>query len=105
MTTGTHLSAPGHCNPVDRPDRIGAIRLTGQPAALVLKRHAARPRFDPEQVTGHSPRAGPLTSTASAGVPERVIAAQTDPRGTAILNRYIREGSLFRENAARAVGM
>jgi hypothetical protein len=41
--------------------------------------------------------------SAAAGVPERVIAGQTGHRGTAMLRRYIREGSLFRENAASAV--
>jgi hypothetical protein len=34
-----------------------------------------------------------------------VIALQTGHRSTAILRRYIREGSLFRENAAAAVGL
>jgi len=68
--------------------------------ALVLKRHATRAGLDPEQVAGHSLRAGLPTSTASAGSPERVIAAQTGYRGTAMLRRYMRESSLFRENAA-----
>jgi integrase len=56
-------------------------------------------------VAGHSLRAGLATSAAAAGVPERVIASQTGHRGTAMLRRYIREGSLFRENAASAVGL
>jgi hypothetical protein len=84
---------------------VGAIRLTAQAVALVLRRHAARPRLDPEQVAGHSLLAGLPISTASAGVPERVIPAQTGPRDTARLHPYVREGSLFRENAAGAVGL
>jgi integrase len=59
----------------------------------------------PDEVAGHSLRAGLATSAASAGVPERVIAEQTGHRGTAMLRRYVREGSLFRENAASAVGL
>jgi integrase len=90
---------------VDRHGRIGATRLTGQAVALVLKRHAARAGLDPGEVAGHSLRAGLATSAAAAGVPERVIAATTGHRGTAMLRRYIREGSLFRENAASAVGL
>jgi hypothetical protein len=90
---------------VDRHGHIGAIRVTAQTVVLVLKRQAVRPRLDPERVAGRSLRAGLLTSTASAGVPERVIAAQTDSRDTAILHRNIREGLLFRENAAGAVGL
>ena len=59
----------------------------------------------PGEVAGHSLRAGLATSAAAAGVPERVIADQTGHKGTAMLRRYIREGSLFRENAASAVGL
>jgi site-specific recombinase XerD len=91
--------------PVDRHGHIGATRLSGQAVALVLKRHAARAGLDPGEVAGHSLRAGLATSAAAAGVPERVIAEQTGHKGTAMLRRYIREGSLFRENAASAVGL
>jgi site-specific recombinase XerD len=91
--------------PVDRHGHIGATGLSCQAVALVLKRHAARAGLDPDEVSGHSLRAGLATSAAAVGVPERVIADQTGHRGTAMLRRYIREGSLFRENAASAVGL
>jgi integrase len=80
-------------------------RLSAHAVALVLKRHAARAGLDPDEVAGHSLRAGLATSAAAAGVPERVIAEQTGHKGTTMLRRYIREGSLFRENAASAVGL
>ena len=91
--------------PVDRHGRIGITRLSPPAVALVLKRHASRAGLDPSEVAGHSLRAGLATSAAAADVPERVIAEQTGHRGTAMLRRYIREGSLFRENAASAVGL
>jgi integrase len=91
--------------PVDRHGHIGLTRLSGQAVALVMKRHAARVGLDPGEVAGHSLRAGLATSAAAVGVPERVIANQTGHKGTAMLRRYIREGSLFRENAASAVGL
>lgn len=90
---------------VDRHGRVGTTRLTAQAVALVLKRHTARAGLDPDEVAGHSLRAGLATAAAEAGVPERVIAATTGHRGRAMLRRYIREGSLFRENAASAVGL
>jgi len=71
---------------------------------LGLRQHALRPGLDLAPMACHSLRAGLLTSAASVDVPERVIAAQTDPWATAILYRYIREGSLFREDATGAVG-
>ncbi len=91
--------------PVDRHGHIGPTRLSGQAVALVLKRHTARAGLDPGDVAGHSLRAGLATAAAAAGVPERVIVEQTGHRGTVMLRRYIREGSLFRENAASAVGL
>ncbi|MGO9961957.1 MAG: hypothetical protein ACLPUG_00840 [Acidimicrobiales bacterium] len=65
----------------------------------------ARVGFDPADVAGHSPRAGFAASAAAARVAERVIAEQTGHKGTAVLRRYIREDSLFRVNAASAVGL
>jgi integrase len=91
--------------PVDCHGHIGTRRLSAQAVALVLKRHAARAGLDPADMAGHSLRAGLATSAAAAGVPERVIAEQIGHKGTAMLRRYIREGSLFRENAASAVGL
>jgi integrase len=91
--------------PVDRHGHIGPTRLSAPAVALVLKRHAARAGLDASEVAGHSLRAGLATSAAAVGVPERVIAEQTGHKGTAMLRRYIREGSLFRENAASAVGL
>jgi hypothetical protein len=38
-------------------------------------------------------------------MPERVIMAQTRHKSVVMVRRYIREGSLFRENAAARVGL
>jgi integrase len=91
--------------PVDRHGNISTTRLSAQAVAFVLKRLATRAGLDAGEVAGHSLRAGLATSAAAVGVPERVIAEQTGHKGTAMLRRYIREGSLFRENAASAVGL
>lgn len=106
----TWLSAAGITEgpafrPVNRHGHVATDRLTGQSVAQIIKRHAARAGIDPEQVAGHSLRAGLATSAAAAGVSERVIADTTGHKGTAMLRRYIREGSLFRENAAALVGL
>jgi hypothetical protein len=45
------------------------------------------------------------TSVAAADLPERVIAQQTGHKSMVVLRRYIREGSLFRENAAARIGL
>jgi hypothetical protein len=50
-------------------------------------------------------RAGLATSAAIAGVEERAIMAQTRHRSVTVARRSIRDGSLFRGNAAAAVGL
>ena len=62
-------------------------------------------RPDSKHYAGHSLRAGLATSAAAAGVEKRAIRAQTRHRSVAVARRYIRDGSLFRGNAAAAVGL
>lgn len=61
--------------------------------------------LDPKQYGGHSLRSGLVTAAAQAGVQERVIMQQTGHTDVRTLRRYIRDGSLFRENAAAQVGL
>jgi integrase len=91
--------------PIDRHNHVSPRRLSDRAVALILKRAAARVDLDPAGLAGHSLRAGLATSAAAAGVPERIIMAQTGHRSLPALRRYIREGSLFRENAAGKVGL
>ncbi len=86
--------------PVTRHGRIGAHRLSGSAFAGIVKRRAGRAGFDPAEFSGHSTRAGFCTSAAAAGAPDRSIMRQTGHRSHRMLSVYIREGSLFRGNAA-----
>ena len=61
--------------------------------------------MDPSEVLDHSPRAGLATAAASVGVQELVIAQTTGHKSMTVLRRYTREGNLFNENAASAVGL
>jgi integrase len=91
--------------PINRHGQLSTARLSAGSAAAIVKRHAARAGLDPEQVAGHSLRAGLATSATAVGVPERVIGKQTGHKSVAVLRRCVREGSLFRENAAALVGL
>jgi integrase len=53
----------------------------------------------------HSLRAGLITQAAMAGVSERAIQDPSGHKSLAVMRRYIRDGSLFRENAAAKVGL
>jgi integrase len=56
-------------------------------------------------VSGHSLRAGLATTAAIGEASERAIMAQTGHKSVNMVRRYIRDGSLFRENAAAKVGL
>jgi hypothetical protein len=60
---------------------------------------------DASQFSGHSLRVGLVTAAAIAGVSERSIMAQTGHRSSSMVRRYIREASLFQDNAAGRVGL
>ena len=91
--------------PVDRRGVVGPGRLSDRAVALVVKRAALAAGLDPDRYAGHSLRAGLATSAAAAGASERSIMDQTGHRSVAMVRRYIREGSLFRDNAAAKVGL
>jgi len=91
--------------PINRHGRMGAHGLSAYGVALVVKRYAVAAGFDGSKYAGHSLRAGLATSAAAAGVSERAIMDQTGHKSAAMMRRYIREGSLCRENAAAGVGL
>ena len=88
--------------PVNRHGQLQPGRLSDRAVALVVKRWAEAIGLDPEVFAGHSLRAGLATSAAAAGASERAIANQTGHKSMAVLRRYIRDGELFRDNAAAA---
>lgn len=90
---------------VDRHGHIGSTRLGDRAVAEVVQRAARACGLDPELYAGHSLRSGLATSAAVAGVEERVIMAQTRHTSVAVVRRYIRDGDLFRNNAAGRVGL
>lgn len=90
---------------VSKADRVLDRRLTDKAVALVIKRVAAAAEIDPQQLSGHSLRAGFATQAALNGAQDRAIMKQTRHRTRAMVDRYVRDGSLFRENAATTLGL
>lgn len=86
--------------PIDRHGRVSSERLADYSVVRVVKRLTQAIGLDPDDYGGHSLRAGLATAAAAAGVHERDIMRQTGHRSVAMLRRYIREGELFRDNAA-----
>ncbi len=90
---------------LNRHGQIQPGRLSGIDVARVVKKLAKRAGLDPAKYGGHSLRAGHATSAAIAGASERSIMNQTGHRSVQMVRRYIRDGSLFRENSARKLGL
>jgi len=89
----------------DRRGRQTQQRLHPSAVPRIVPRALAATGADPEPYSAHSLRAGLATAAAEAGVSERAIMAQTGHRGVVVARGYIREGSLFRENAAAQIGL
>jgi site-specific recombinase XerD len=90
---------------VNRHGQLQPARLSDRAVALIVKRAAEKAGLNPDKYAGHSLRAGLATSAAQAGVSERSIMAQTGHKSVMVARRYIRDGSLFRDNAAAQVGL
>jgi integrase len=90
---------------INRHGQIRPSRLSGIDVARVVKKLAERAGLDAAKYAGHSLRAGHATAAAIAGASERSIMRQTGHRSVQMVRRYIREGSLFRENSAGKLGL
>ena len=90
---------------VNRHGQVQSGRLSDKAVAIVVKRHAPAAGLDPARYAGHSLRAGLATAAAAAGVSERSIMNQTGHRSVPMVRKYIRDGQLFRDNAAASVGL
>ena len=90
---------------INRHGQLRPSRLSGIDVARVVKKLADRAGLDATTYAGHSLRAGHATSAAIAGASERSIMNQTGHRSVQMVRRYIRDGSLFRENSAGKLGL
>jgi integrase len=90
---------------VNRHGQVLRERISAEAVAIVVKRYASKLGYDISEFAGHSLRAGLATAAAMAGKSERAIMNQTGHRSTTTVRRYIRDGNLFRENAAEGLGL
>jgi len=89
-------------------DRRGAVSKRGfNPDSIgyLVKHAAAGAGFETADYAGHSLRAGLATQAAMNGAGELAIMKQTGHRSLATVRKYIREGSMFRDNAAGKLGL
>jgi integrase len=99
------INAGALFRPVSRNGTLGQSRLSDRSVALLVKRFAEQIGKDASCFSGHSLRAGLVTAAALAGVSDRSIMAQTGHRSANMVRRYVRDCSLFRDNAAGRTGL
>ena len=86
---------------VDRWGKVGATRLNDRVVALTVKRAAQCAGLPADQFSGHSLRAGFITSAATAGVPEWKIQEVSGHKSERVLRGYIRDAGLGGQDAVR----
>jgi integrase len=88
--------------PVFRQVQRGSVypgRIPVQTAQRVIKYYAAQLGYDPREFSGHSLRAGFVTSAALRNAPEEAIAKQTGHRSIVVLRSNIRRETIWERNA------
>jgi site-specific recombinase XerD len=90
---------------VNRHGNVQARGLSGIDVARIVKKLVKRAGLDAAKYAGHSLRAGHATAATIAGASERSIQNQTGHKSVQMLRRYIRDGSLFRENSGGKLGL
>lgn len=91
--------------PIDRHGNVKRLRLSTGAVSRIVKRCANAAGLDAGEFSGHSLRAGFATAAAQAGAPTWAIKKQTGHQSDRVLARYIRDGTLFTDNAAGKLGL
>lgn len=85
--------------PIRRGGHVQNTRLTDRTVATIVKRYAERAGFDPTLFSGHSLRAGFLTSAAKRGASVFKMMASSRHRSIETLSAYVRDQELFKDHA------
>ncbi|PTQ77398.1 site-specific recombinase XerD [Nitrosomonas oligotropha] len=88
---------------MNRFDQVTDYGLCAASVALIVKQRVRDAGLNPEQYSGHSLRAGLVTSAAQAGVSSWKIRQQTAHKSDLMLQRYIRDSQLFVNNAVSQI--
>jgi integrase len=88
---------------MNRFDQVTDYGLCAASVALIVKQRVKDVGLNPKQYSGHSLRAGLVTSAAQAGVSSWKIRQQTAHKSDVMLQRYIRDSQLFQNNAVSQI--
>jgi site-specific recombinase XerD len=88
---------------VNKAGRVLPSRLTAQSVALIVKARAKRIGLNPEQFSGHSLRAGFLTSAARHGASLFKMMDVSRHRNLDTLKGYVRDSEMFTNHAGNGL--
>jgi integrase len=85
--------------PIDKAGTVRPSRLTDRSVANIVKAYAARAGFDARTFSGHSLRAGFLTSAAGKGASIFKMMDVSRHKSVDTLRGYVRDAELFKDHA------
>ena len=85
--------------PIDKGGTVQASRLTCRSVANIVKAYAGRAGFDASTFSGHSLRAGFLTSAAGKGASIFKMMDVSRHKSVDTLRGYVRDAELFKDHA------
>ena len=85
--------------PIDKASTVRASRLTCRSVANIVKAYARRAGFDASTYSGHSLRAGFLTSAAGKGASIFKMMDVSRHKSVDTLRGYVRDAELFKDHA------
>jgi site-specific recombinase XerD len=85
--------------PIDKAGTVRASRLTCRSVANIVKAYAGRAGFDAGTFSGHSLRAGFLTSAAAKGASIFKMMDVSRHKSVDTLRGYVRDAELFKDHA------
>jgi site-specific recombinase XerD len=89
--------------PIARGGRVLERQLSDRAVANLVKAYAARAGFRVEDFSGHSLRAGAVTTAAEAGAPLLKMAELSRHKSLEVLKGYVRSADLFKNHALGGV--
>lgn len=88
---------------VDRYDNVNDNGLSPQSVALIIKQRADAIGLNATSYSGHSLRAGLVTSAAKGGASSWKICQQTGHQSEEVMRRYIRDSHLFTNHPLKGI--
>jgi integrase len=85
--------------PINKSGVVASSRLSDRSVANIVKAYAERAGFDPVVFSGHSLRAGFLTSAAASGASIFKMMDVSRHKSVDTLRSYVRDAELFKDHA------